>query len=351
MSVPRLLIGGCVVVLVGTAPRVAVHAQSFDVPRPRSTTPRSSQPSVRVPRPTVRQSFPNARRPESDRHRDRRRGRGHRPERPPTGFAPGFGYGPGYGGFYGYNGVPGYGGYAFGLNPPVFAGRPSYGFDPGYPAGGYGVPVVPPAVGYPPPAPPRSTLLDTRRTPLPPLPPVTVRLVNSGEPELVVTIDDAIEPGRGRRVRIPGGSHVDVTLRRDAGERLTQQFEVMDVYGNVDVQTKTRDVPPPVRYLVSVHQVRVQSVAIDRTAPARAATGGAGVIEDVNLSGKPIGSFELPNGPSLTDGAIDVLRAADAQGNAAGMLPLTDGRDAPPPGGRLSPLERAILQQSRGGGF
>jgi hypothetical protein len=219
-----------------------------------------------------------------------------------------------------------------GYQPPIFGG-------PGLaPTFGGPVFVSPPSIGIAP-IPPRSVLLDSQSIPLPDLPPANLQLINSGPREVQVTLTDAKQGGASKTFRIPSGGSQSLKLHRDAGFELIQRFEVVSPFGDVATEEKRRVVPPPLRYEVTVHQWRVQSIAIDRT------EGGNNAIEDINMQGQAVGKFPLPPGPELTDGTIDVYRTAGQMENQGSIGPLVPKNQIP--GDDVSPLERAILEQSR----
>jgi hypothetical protein len=210
----------------------------------------------------------------------------------------------------------------------------------GFGATGFGGPVLvgPSPIGIAP-LTPRSMLLDSQSIPLPDLPPANLQLVNSGPRDAQVTLTDAKQGGASKTFRIPAGGSQPLKLHRDAGFELVQRFEVISPFGDVVTEEKRRIVPPPIRYEVTVHQLRVQSIAIDRT------EGGNNAIEDVNMQGQAVGSFPLPPGPELTDGTIDVYRTASQMGNQGAIGPLVPAN--PFPEDRVSPLEKAILDRAR----
>ena len=194
------------------------------------------------------------------------------------------------------------------------------------------VPVLPP-IGLPTTVLPNAAM-QSRTVPLPDLPPVTVQLVNGGPRDVQVTLlDRKTNQTFGRRIGV--GQTQPMTLQRDGGAKIIETYEEVGPLGDVIAQERVDYVPPPVRYELTVHQWRVQSVSIDRTLP------GGGVIDDVNIQGRAVGSFPLPSGAALTTGTIDVYRTARAAGNGATIAPLVP--DESLPGERVSPLEKAIL--------
>lgn len=204
-------------------------------------------------------------------------------------------------------------------------------------------PLIPTGPLLPVPPPTQSVLLDSQRVPLPDLPPAQLKFFNGGNREIEVTMRDARNPGAVRSMRIAPGTSQPVTLHRDAGEQLIERFDVVTPAGDIITEEKTHVIPPPRRYELTVHQWRVQSVAIDRT------EGANNAIEDVNFQGQAVGRFRLPPGPQLHDGTIDVFQEARSMGNQGAVAPLVPKEDLP--GDPVSPLERALMQQKRAGAF
>lgn len=236
------------------------------------------------------------------------------------------------------------------IRPGGVLGRPGSGF--GRPwlggldwsiTGGYGptqYPSGPYAAAYPPRArPTQSVLIDSQTIPNPQLPPARVVLRNDGPREVQVGIVDLQNPGKDRSVRIRPSSSVAFELERDAGARQISHYRVITPYGESVTREIVTDIPPTIRYEVVVHEWAVQSVAIDRTGKS------PNVIEDINYQGKGLGRFQLPPGPELQSGTIDVYRAARAQGNQGTVAPIVPRE--PQPSDTASPLERAILEAQR----
>ena len=147
--------------------------------------------------------------------------------------------------------------------------------------------------------------------PEPPLEPALVEFVNSHSKELWVLVADRGDPAKSLRLRIPAGKSETVSLVRDAGGTLVEVYE----YGAPGLTQRDElatPLPPSVRYDVSVYEVAVQSIAIDRTVPG-------GKLENVNYSPKSVGWFELAPGPELESGPLDVFQTAGRQGNAGAV--------------------------------
>ncbi|MGB7326950.1 MAG: hypothetical protein WBD31_18895 [Rubripirellula sp.] len=208
-----------------------------------------------------------------------------------------------------------------GIPPQVFGVSPLPGF------GGIG-PIGPPL--------PQSVLIDSQTIPNPPLEPARIQLRNGGPREIQVGVVDLKNPSKTKSLRIASGSSADVILERDSGALQIQNFRVITPLGDSQTREIVNEVPAMVRYEIVVHEWKIQSVAIDRTAGA-----GDNPIEDINFHGKSIGRFPLPPGDELQPGSIDVYRAARNQGNARAVAPILaeeDDFDSAP-----DPLERAIL--------
>ena len=247
---------------------------------------------------------------------------------PPRPWSP-YGYWP-YG--YGY----GYGYLNFG------SGLTVGGFGPGFGGAGFGpTGFGPPGYYYP--APLQSIVLDSRVVPRESLPPVTLNLANSAQREVRVTIVDQVAPDQSKRIRIPAGASVPFQVQRDAGAELVRTVLTYAPDGSQITRQISTPIPPSPRYELTVHEWRLQSVAIDRTGKS------PNVIEDTNYQGRGIGSFTLPPGDAVTAGTLDVVSAALQAGNAGAIAPLIDPQDAPSPLRPVSPLERMLQQQQRAG--
>lgn len=187
---------------------------------------------------------------------------------------------------------------------------------------------------------PQSVLIDSQTVPNPPLPPARVTLRNDGPREVQVSVVDMKNPSGTRSMRIAAGDFVEVSLDRDSGAKQVQKYRVVTALGETISKEIVRDVPPTARYELVVHEWRIQSVAIDRTAGA-----GENPIEDINFQGRGIGRFLLPPGPELQSGTIDVYSAARSRGNEATIAPIVPDDNR---GDDSSPLEQAIRDAQRG---
>jgi hypothetical protein len=140
------------------------------------------------------------------------------------------------------------------------------------------------------------------------LPPAEIELVNSHAKELWVLIADTLQPANSLRVKIAPGESKLVKLERDAGGDLIEVFENHLPGGVIEHEQLVTTIPPAPRYDVSVYEVILQSVAIDRTVPG-------GRVEDVNYAPRSVGWFDLPAGPDLVTGPIDVYEMAKSMDN------------------------------------
>lgn len=186
---------------------------------------------------------------------------------------------------------------------------------------------------------PQSVLIDSETIPNPPLPPARVTFGNDGPREIEITVVDLQDPAGTRKSRIPPGAAVNFDLVRDSGAKRVSHHSVVGPTGGSYTKEVVSEVPPSDRYEVVVHELNVQSVAIDRTARS------PGRIEDINYQGKGIGRFMLPPGPQLTSGTIDVYSAARSQGNQGTIAPIVPKQGQS--GAGASPLDRAILEAQR----
>ncbi|WP_149752934.1 hypothetical protein [Rubripirellula obstinata] len=209
--------------------------------------------------------------------------------------------------------------------PPIL---PGYGIDPGPMIYAPNTQVFPSVA-------PQSVVLESKVVPKPDLPPAMVTLRNGGPRELQVTIVDNSEPGRTQSIRLAPNASDTLRLIRDAGATRIEKVRVDSLAtGDSATEEIESDLPPQSRYRIFVHEIRLQSIAIDRT------PGGNNAIEDINQTGIGIGQFDLPPGPELQSGTIDVYAAAKSQGNARSIAPILATEDdefAP------DPLEQAII--------
>ncbi|MEM6469188.1 MAG: hypothetical protein AAF802_06430 [Planctomycetota bacterium] len=216
---------------------------------------------------------------------------------------------------------PSYGYFNFGTSLSVF---PPARFTPGF-----GTPF-----GF---ARTRSFVIDTQVQPRPPLPPVDLGLFNSSERDVIVAVFDALNSAE-QRVRVGPQQTKKITLEREAGADRVSRVASIAADGTEFIRQQATFVPPVARYELTVHEWRVQSVAIDRTGKS------PNPIEDVNYQGRGLGRFLLPPGEQLVGGNIDVVREAIQSGNQGSVMPITEESDRSPlrP---LTPLERMLQQQ------
>lgn len=192
---------------------------------------------------------------------------------------------------------------------------------------------------YPPPI--QSIVLESRVVPRDPLPAVTLNLVNSAQREVRVTVSDRAQPDRPQQIRIAPGGSQPLRVERDAGSDLVRTVLTYAPDGSQITREVSTPIAPSPRYELTVHEWRLQSVAIDRTGKS------PNVIEDTNYQGRGLGRFELPPGDAVTGGALDVVRAALQADNAGAVAPMLDPETTPGPLRPVSPLERLLQQQRR----
>lgn len=176
--------------------------------------------------------------------------------------------------------------------------------------------------------------------PNPPLEPASVEFVNDHSRELWVLVADRLDPAQPLRLRIPAGKSQAVSLVRDAGGTLVEVYE----YGSPGLAQRDEfatPLPPSVRYDVSVYEVIVQSIAIDRTVPG-------GKLEDVNYAPKSVGWFALAPGPELESGPLDVYATAVRQKNA-GAVRRIDPSEWQPQAKGADPVESLLDEFKKNG--
>jgi len=175
------------------------------------------------------------------------------------------------------------------------------------PGGGPGRPILPPA----------QVLVSREVTAAANLPPVNVEFANTYRRELWVLIADLSNPANVIRLKIKPDKSQTVRLERDGGSRVVENFQVTGPLGGTRIEQQVYEIPAQALYDVSVYELFLQSVAIDRT------KDGGGKIEDVNWSPKSVGIFQLPAGAALEEGSVlDVYAAAKAAENPGGVRRL-----------------------------
>lgn len=159
-------------------------------------------------------------------------------------------------------------------------------------------------------------LVSREVVPNPELPPAKVTFENTHSRELWLLVTDLRTPTKPRRLRLKPKETVEVDLDRDAGGQLVERLETLR-----RIEERAYDIPPRQLYDVSVYELFLQSVAIDRT------KRGKGKIEDVNWAPKSIGIFPVPPGNLLRDGSsIDVFAEAKSEDNPGGVRRLDMSR-------------------------
>lgn len=155
--------------------------------------------------------------------------------------------------------------------------------------------------------------------PNPTLPPIDIRLTNRHSDELLVLFADRRIPDNPVKIRIPAGGSKPVRIERDAGGTIVENISIVDAFGNWVDEQYTTPVPPAVLYDLSVYEIFLQSIAIDRTGTS------PNVVEDVNFQPRSIGFFLLPPGDELVEGSeLDTYRAAQEQENPGAVRRLSE---------------------------
>lgn len=188
--------------------------------------------------------------------------------------------------------------------------------------------------------PPQFRSVQQQVVPNPELPPIDLILQNNHRDEVMVLLADRRMPDNPQKIRIPAGKSESVSIQRDAGATIVESIEVMDLAGNWSQQQYTTPIPPSVLYDISVYEIFLQSIAIDRTGKS------PNPIEDINMQPRSIGFFLVPPGDAIREGSVlDVYRVAEDAKNPGAVRRLSPkDLDRSETSGDQDPL-RAILKQ------
>jgi hypothetical protein len=149
-----------------------------------------------------------------------------------------------------------------------------------------------------------------------PLPPAQVTLVNQSRDNVIALVAELRNPSAAQEIQIPGGASKVIELQRDSGATVVETFELSSS-GVWDQQQRTYQIPPVPLYDISIYEVFLQSIAIDRTGTS------PNPIEDINYQPRSIGIFPIPAGAELPEVAtIDVMQTAERSKNPGGVRPL-----------------------------
>jgi hypothetical protein len=168
------------------------------------------------------------------------------------------------------------------------------------------VPIVP-IVPVPPVLKPARVLVSRTVSPNPALSDVTTLLKNNHSKEVWVLVTN-LETGSNEKIKVPPGASKSVVMKRDAGATATEIYDVRMPTGLVERRTVKTTIPPKVLYDVSVYELVVQSVSIDRTVPG-------GKIDEVNRQPKGVGAFQVPAGDRFKGGPSDIYENAASRSN------------------------------------
>jgi hypothetical protein len=153
----------------------------------------------------------------------------------------------------------------------------------------------------------------------PPLPPINITLLNTHQDELLILFADHRNSRNPTKIRIPVGKGEPIQIQRDAGGSIVETVEIADALGNWSQQQYTTPVPPSVLYDLSVYEIFLQSIAIDRTGKS------PNPVEDTNYQPRSIGYFLIPPGSEMQpDMVIDVYQTAVEAGNAGAVRRLNE---------------------------
>jgi hypothetical protein len=143
-------------------------------------------------------------------------------------------------------------------------------------------------------------------------------LYNSHSKEIWVVVADLADPSQSLRLKIPPAQAETVSLARDPGATLVEIHQFATPYGDLRRDEFVTQLPPAVRYDVSVYELILQSISIDRTVPG-------GRLEGTNYSPRSIGLFPIPPGAVLQDGRLDVYELAKQQENPGAVRRIDPG--------------------------
>ncbi len=150
-----------------------------------------------------------------------------------------------------------------------------------------------------------------------PLPPATVSLINTSQDRVIALVAELQNPKAAQEIEIPAQGQATVQLQRDAGATIVESFEVVTAGGLWDRQERSYRIPPVPLYDISIYEVFLQSIAIDRTGTS------PNPIEDINYQPRSIGIFQVPPGGQLPEVAqIDIMETARRSNNPGGVRPL-----------------------------
>lgn len=153
----------------------------------------------------------------------------------------------------------------------------------------------------------------------PPLEPAEILLENDHTDELLIVITDRRKPTTPTKIRIPSGESQAIRIDRDSGSQIQETVAFTDALGNWTEEKYATDVPPQAYYEISVYEIFLQSIAIDRTGTS------PDPIEDINFQPRGVGMFVVPPGESMMDGSvIPAFSLAEQQNNAGAVRRLTD---------------------------
>ena len=167
--------------------------------------------------------------------------------------------------------------------------------------------------------PPVSQTLSQQVIANPALPPSQVTLTNPARDSAMVVLADLRDPAAAQQITLASGGSHSVTLDRDAGSQIVETFAVASPGGQWNQQQRVYQIPPVPLYDISVYEIFLQSIAIDRTGTS------PNPIEDINYQPRSIGIFQVPPGDALpVQATIDVVSTANRSGNPGGVRPLPD---------------------------
>lgn len=174
----------------------------------------------------------------------------------------------------------------------------------------------------------------------PTLEPAELNLQNDHSEELLLLITDRRRPEQPVQLRIPSGETRSIRIDRDPGGEIRETVATGDGLGNWQEQQFVTPIAGQAYYEISVYEMFLQSIAIDRTGTSPNA------VEDVNYQPRGIGLFIIPPGDGISDGStLSPYAWAESQQNPGAVRQLTDKElESGEPSVQQDPLKKILNQ-------